>query len=109
MIDEILQKAGFEKGVTYAQAVFKFPPTKPFVVYFDDFDTSPGSDLCADLTEHNVTFELYVPAKEAPQLEKAIEAQLKTHNIQFQKTGRTWIQSERYFLTVYEFSYFEKE
>ena len=108
MTQEILQAAGFADGVTCAQAVFLHPPTVPFVVWFDNV-TADGSDDGCEVTEHAVTLELYSQGKPSPACENALEGALRARGRHYEKTGRTWIQSERYFLTVYSFVYFEKE
>lgn len=109
MIDEILQSAGFVQGTTYRQATFLKPPSQPFAVYFDNEDTSGSSDFDCDVIEHDLRVELYSPEVPAADRERAIESALKSRGIHYDKTGRIWIQSERYYLTVYDFDYIEKE
>ena len=108
MIHEILQGAGFRIDATYRQTVFLHPPTVPFVVFFDDVDADGTDDGCEVLT-HDIRIELYSSVNPAPQSEKAIESELAARGLHYSKTGRTWIQSERYYMTVYDFSYIEKE
>lgn len=108
MIDEILTQAGFVRDVTYTQAVFLYPPPQPFVVYFDDIDVD-GSDFTDDISEHAVRFELYAPDRAAPEAEQRIGAALRAHGVRYTVRSRVWIEAERYFLTVYEFDFTEKE
>ena len=108
MIDDILTNAGFVRGRTYTEAVFLRPPNQPFVVYFDDVDAD-GSDYTVDVLEHSVRFELYAPEIAAPEAEQLLETELKARGLSYRRDSRVWIESERYFLTVYEFDYTEKE
>lgn len=107
-INQILQAAGFTENVTYTQAVFVKPPQRPFVVYFDDVE-SDGADDTTEVFTHDVRFELYAPNRADEAAEQRIEAALKARGVHYGKTGRTWIESERYFLTTYYFDYTEKE
>ncbi|MBR1483041.1 MAG: hypothetical protein IJ598_08770 [Ruminococcus sp.] len=109
MIDEILQGAGLIKGRTYIQTVFKQPPSVPFAVYHDDADTSLSADETVNLIEHSIRLEFYAPNKPNPATEKAIERELKAHALHYRKEGRVWLESERYYMTIYEFYYIEKE
>ena len=109
MIDEILQGAGLIEGRTYIQTVFKQPPSVPFAVYHDDTDASLSSDETVDVLEHSIRLELYAPNKPSPATESAIEAQLKAHALHYRKESRAWLESERYYMTIYEFDYIEKE
>lgn len=108
MIDEILQAAGFIENVTYIESIFVKPPQKTFVVYFDDIDVD-GSDFECELYEHSIRFELYALNKPDKAAEKRLEKVMKSKGIHYQKVGRVWIQSERYYLTTYYFDYIEKE
>lgn len=108
MIDEILSAAGFEKDVTYTETLFRNPPPKTFCVYFDDIETD-GSDFDCEIINHNVSVELYALNKPDKEAEKRLEKALKKSGLHYSKLGRAWIQSEKYYQTVYDFSYTEKE
>ena len=108
-INQILQAAGFIENVTYAQTVFVKSPQRTFVVYFDDVDAD-GSDYTTDFAEHSVRFELYAPGTRAdPTAETRLEATFRQYGIHYRKLGRTWLESERYYLTTYYFDFTEKE
>ena len=107
-INEILQAAGFVENVTYTQTVFVKPPQRTFVVYVDDVDAD-GSDYTTDFAEHSVRFELYAPNRADPAAEKRLEATFRQYGIHYRKLGRTWLESERYYLTTYYFDFTEKE
>ena len=107
-INEILQAAGFVENVTYTQTVFVKPPQRTFVVYVDDVDAD-GSDYTTDIFTHSVRLELYSPNRADPAAEKRLEATFRQYGIHYRKLGRTWLESERYFLTTYYFDFTEKE
>ena len=107
-INQILQAAGFIENVTYTQTVFVKPPQRTFVVYFDDVDAD-GSDYTTDIFTHSVRLELYSPNRADPAAEKRLEATFRQYGIHYRKLGRTWLESERYFLTTYYFDFTEKE
>ena len=107
-INEILQAAGFVSGKTYAQSCFVKPPQTTFVVYFDDLDAD-GSDYTTDFAEHSVRFELYAPNRADPAAEKRLESMFRQYGIHYRKLGRSWLESERYYLTTYYFDFTEKE
>lgn len=107
-INEILQAAGFVENVTYAQTVFVKPPQRTFVVYFDDVDAD-GSDYTTDIFTHSVRLELYSPNRADAAAEKRLEATFRQYGIHYRKLGRSWLESERYFLTTYYFDFIEKE
>ena len=107
-INEILQAAGFVENVTYTQTVFVKPPQRTFVVYVDDVDAD-GSDYTTDIFTHSVCLELYSPNRADPAAEKRLETTFRQYGIHYRKLGRSWLESERYFLTTYYFDFTEKE
>ena len=107
-INEILQAAGFVENVTYTQTVFVKPPQRTFVVYVDDVDAD-GSDYTTDIFTHSVRLELYSPNRADAAAEERLETALRSRGIHYNKLGRSWLESERYFLTTYYFDFIEKE
>lgn len=108
MLKQILEAAGFVENVTYTQTVFVKPPQRTFVVYVDDVDAD-GSDYTTDIFTHSIRFELYSPNRADPAAEKRLEATFRQYGIHYRKLGRTWLESERYYLTTYYFDFTEKE
>ena len=107
-INQILQAAGFVENVTYTQTVFVKPPQRTFVVYVDDVDAD-GSGYTTDIFTHSVRLELYSPNRADPAAEKRLETTFRQYGIHYRKLGRTWLESERYYLTTYYFDFTEKE
>lgn len=107
IIDEILQKAGFVENVTYIEEIFRQPPNKTFVVYFDEIQTD-GSDDTTDIENHSVRFELYSLNKKDKAAENQVEKVLSEFAIHYTKIKRVWIQTEKYYLTTYEFDFTKK-
>ena len=107
-INEILQAAGFVESVTYTQTVFVKPPQRTFVVYFDDVDAD-GSDYTTDIFTHSVRLELYSPNRADAAAERRLESALGSRGVHYNRLGRSWLESERYFLTTYYFDFTEKE
>lgn len=108
MIDEILTSAGFIKDKTYTETVFRNPPAVTFCVYSDEVETD-GSDFDCELETHTIDIELYALNKPDKAAEKRIKKALKKLGIHYTKFERIWLQSEKYYQTVYEYTYTEKE
>ena len=102
MLREILDAA----GVLYPKTRFPKLPDRTCVIPMDDV-TAEGADLKNFIYHHDVTLEVYSP-KPDPEAEAAIEAQLNARGIAFTKQSRYWLESEKRYQTVYEFSYTEK-
>ena len=108
MIDEILTAAGFAAGKTYTETLFHSPPQRTFVVFHRDTDMDGADDTC-EIADISVRLELYALNQPDTAAEQRLETTLKSRGIHYRKYERTWIQSERYFETSYEFNYIEKE
>mgnify|MGYP001161908255 FL=1 len=107
LIDDILQRAGFEKNKTYCETLFRHPPRVNYAVYNDSWERR-GSDDKNLIKEHDVTIEFYQYKPDSEKEEK-IEQTFDDMSIPFTKQERYWIQDEQLFQTIYEFSYIEKE
>lgn len=106
MIKLILTEAGFVEGVTFEDTQFITPPRDTYAVYLDSF-TRRGGDAVNLIKEHSYTVEIYSDFGD-PEAEARLEAILDKYAIEFEKSGRTWIQSEQMFETIYDFDYIEK-
>lgn len=107
MIDDILTSAGFVENKTYIETLFRHPPKQTFCVYFDEIKTD-GSDFNVDIEEHSVMIELYALDKPDKAAEIRLENILKSKGIHYNKIPRIFIDSEKYYKTVYEFDFTEK-
>lgn len=92
-------------GLKVAENCFLRPPVLPYIVFLDDSSYS-GSDNKIYICERDITVELY-SEKINREKEKAIEEILSSRSIGYSK-NRTWIDSEKFFKTVYDFKLYEK-
>lgn len=92
-------------GMKVAEERFLNPPPFPYVVFSEELDTS-GADNKNCIANRNITVELYSESinREA---EGKIEALLNEKIFKFKK-DRTWIESQRFYQTVYDFQFTEK-
>lgn len=103
MVDEILRAAGIQgRGSRFAK-----PPAGTYAVWFDEIDTDGPDNRPPEIFRHSVTVEVYEPRKDNA-AEAALETEMSTRAIHWNKEGRVWIQSEQMYQTIYEFSYTEK-
>lgn len=102
MVDKILKPI----GIPYKESHFLKAPTTTYAVYMDAIERR-GADNIILLTQHDVTIELYEYSKD-PESEALIESQLDALGIEYVKQARYWIQEEKIYQVVYEFSYTEK-
>lgn len=92
-------------GMKVAENCFKSPPPLPYLIFTDDSKTG-GADIKNCLVNRNLSVEMYsnIINKEA---ESKVETLLNEKSIEFKK-NRTWIDSEKFFQTVYDFNLIEK-
>lgn len=100
IIPEVLE------GIRYTETVWAMPPELPYAVYHDHIDRR-GADLYNGITDHDITVELYA-RKPVPELEDQIGRRLDALGIEYVRQGREWIDTEHFFMTVYDFTYTEK-
>lgn len=92
-------------GMDVAEQRFLQPPPLPYIVFTEDRDVS-GSDNKNCIADRAITIELYSD-KINREAEAKVEALLNEKSIQYKKE-RTWIDSERFFQTMYDFNLKEK-
>lgn len=80
-------------------------PAYPYGIY-DDVVLHRGSDEKLSIVEHDTTIELYSLHDDGS--EELIENWLNNKKFEFKKT-RVWIDSEKHYSTIYEFSFIEKK
>lgn len=103
MVNEILAAAGIKgRGSRFTK-----PPAGTYAVWFDDITTDGPDNMAPSIFTHNVTVELYEPAPDDKPV-AALEAQLSAHGLHWTKQARYWINSEKMYQTIYEFTYTEK-
>lgn len=102
MVDKILNAT----GIPYKESRFLKPPTTTYAVYMDSVDRR-GADNLNLISQHDITIELYEYSKD-PESEALIESQLDALGIEYHKEPRYWLQEEKLYQVVYEFSYTEK-
>lgn len=92
-------------GLKVAENCFLRPPALPYIVFLEESNYS-GSDRRNTLCERDITVELY-SEKINREKEKAIEDILNNNSISYIKS-RKWIDSEKFFQTMYDFQLYEK-
>jgi len=92
-------------GLKVAEERFLKPPPLPYIIFMKDIDVS-GADNKNCIADRKVSIEFY--AKEIDHVsETLIENLLNEKAIKY-KRDRTWIDSEKFYQTVYDFNLVEK-
>lgn len=92
-------------GMKVAESCFFKPPSLPYVI-FNDNTKAGGSDDKNCLADRSITVEMYSDCINKEK-ENLIESLLNEKAIEF-KRSRIWIDSEKFFQTVYDFNIYEK-
>lgn len=102
MLDDILSVLPFKVRETR----FLKPPDSTYGVYQIDKQFR-GCDHHLGICNNDITFYIveYSPDDQA---EKALEKELISRGIEFEKQARMWIESEKMYETIYNFNIIEK-
>lgn len=92
-------------GLPVANTAFISKVSLPFIVFLEDIETQ-GSDLDNDIVDKLVTIELYSSTISKIN-EIKIEKLLNEKSIKYKKS-RMWLDDERCFETMYDFSFLER-
>lgn len=92
-------------GMKVAEGSFKKPPALPYIIFIDE-DSSGGADEKNCISNRNISVELYSEEVD-PVAEQKIKDLLDEKAISY-KRSCTWIDSERFYQTVYDFNFVEK-
>lgn len=92
-------------GMKVAEERFLKPPALPYIIFLEEADVS-GGDNKNCISNRIISVELYSD-KINKIAEKAIEDLLNEKAIEY-KRDRTWIETEMFFQTVYDFNLIEK-
>lgn len=92
-------------GLPVANTAFISKVSLPFIVFLEDIETQ-GSDLDNDIVDKSVTIELY-SSTISKSNETKIEKLLNEKSIKYKKS-RMWLDDERCFETMYDFSFWER-
>ncbi|MDP4174138.1 MAG: hypothetical protein Q8933_09240 [Bacteroidota bacterium] len=92
-------------GMKAAEERFLVPPALPYIVFLEQSNVR-GADTKNCIIERNISVELYAE-KINKEDENKIEALLNEKSIYYSK-DRTWIDSEKFLQTVYDFQLVEK-
>ncbi|WP_411680424.1 hypothetical protein [Clostridium thailandense] len=92
-------------GMKVAQERFLKPPALPYIIFLETSSVS-GADNKNCISDRSISIELYSD-KINKASEGAIEDLLNEKAIEYSK-DRTWIDSEKFFQTVYDFNLIEK-
>jgi|SRR5665647_1212091 len=88
-----------------AEDRFLKPPALPYIVFADSVDVS-GADNINNVTSRNISVEMYSATIDRNS-EQKVEDLLNTKGISYTKY-RTWLGTEMFFQTVYDFNLIEK-
>lgn len=104
MIETIMMAAGIATRRTRYQSA----PATAYAVYHDSV-TTDGPDGINAIHIHDYTVEIYTHTpEEADTAEANMEKALDAAGKMWSKQDRYWLQSERLYQTVYEFTHIEK-
>lgn len=84
---------------------FLKPPSLPYIIFNDEIKTG-GADNKNCLANRVISIEMYSD-RINKEKENLIETLLNEKSIEFKKS-RTWIDSEKFFQTVYDFNIYER-
>lgn len=95
-----------EVGYPYTYYQFKKTvsnpvPSPPFFVYWTPFSSNFFADNKVYKKINNVQLELYTTKKDES-VEEKLESVLDAHNISYELTGETFIESQQLFQRIYE-------
>lgn len=92
-------------GMKIAEESFSKPPALPYIVFKDE-TTVRGADYKNSIADRNISAELYSKTIDNV-AEQKIENLLNEKAIEYKK-NRTFINTEKFFQTVYDFNLIEK-
>lgn len=92
-------------GMKVAEVSFIKPPQLPYIAFLESRNVR-GADNKNLIADRELSIELY-SAKIDRESEQKIEDILNEKSIEYSK-DRTWIDSEKFFQTVYDFNLLEK-
>lgn len=92
-------------GMKVAEVSFTKPPPLSYIVFLENRNVR-GADNKNLIADRELSIELY-SAKIDREAEQKIEDLLNEKSIEYSK-DRTWIDSENFFQTVYDFNLLEK-
>lgn len=91
-------------GYKVAKTAFKRPPPLPYLVFLDSSDRN-GADMKNLKVEHSLTVEYY---SETDEYCAELESLLDSVPLKF-KQDQQWIESEKCYMTTYDFNIIERE
>lgn len=92
-------------GLPVAEYSFNRPPPLPYLVYLTDERVRGSDDLCS-IVEYGLSVELYSKGIDR-KAEKKLEDMLQIRGMEYTK-NRIWVDSEKFFLTRYNFNFTTK-
>ncbi|WP_066679319.1 hypothetical protein [Clostridium septicum] len=100
-VKELLKKTGLKVEET---SFLKAPPL-PYIIFLEDIEEL-GADIKNNIVERDITVEFY-SSRIDKERENVIEDLLREKLIKFRK-DRVYIDSQKFFETIYTFSLYEK-
>lgn len=100
-IKDWLSKTGYKA----AEIRFLKPPQLPYIIFTEEQDIGGADDL-NNIINRKITVELYSEGIDS-EAEMKIENLINDESFNFKK-NRTWIESEKFFQTMYDFEFVEK-
>lgn len=93
-------------GLPVKEDHFKVPPALPYILFTQEA-TSRGGDMANLIVDREIDIELYSESIDTAN-EAKIEALLDALPVEHTKT-RTWIDSEKFYQTVFSFALTERK
>ncbi|GAB6169695.1 hypothetical protein JCM1393_21550 [Clostridium carnis] len=93
-------------GLAVAETSFLKAPQLPFIIFLEGIEET-GADIKNNIVERDIIIEFY-SARIDKEKEKNIEDLLREKLIKFKKE-RVYVDSQKFFETIYTFSLYEKE
>lgn len=102
MTETMLNAAGIKNRETR----FPSPQHGTYAIWMENI-TADGPDGFNRIFTHDATVELYAPEPD-PKAEADFEKQLDAAGLHYEKQSRYWLQIERLYQTIYEYTYIKK-
>ena len=103
LLDDILLKI----NIPFKEACFITPPDEDYIVYFCEV-THRGADNKNLIMECDISLEFYSENRKEENSNK-IRSALDFYGVEYNETGRQWIDTEQLFQNVFQFTTIEKE
>lgn len=102
MVDNIFK----DTNIPYKETRFIKAPSTTYAIYTDSINRR-GGDTKNFLVDHRIFIELYSSSLDHESEEK-LETNLDAYVMNYNKSERVWLNDEKKYQVIYDFSYTEK-